>query len=122
MLAKRNFDSTLLFPICLRPYLNIPYPSGPPWWTRGVRCIGPEGSDLNNYKHFEPSERRKTRVRHNRNMFLQSLARLHIREICAICERKKLITWAHGWHGLHRLFCCRLQLVTPPVPRKAPYP
>ena len=34
------------FPICLRPYLNIPYSSGPPQWTRGVRCVGPEGYDL----------------------------------------------------------------------------
>ena len=126
MLAKRNFDATLLVPICLRPCLNIPYPR--------VRHGGPEEYDLNNYKHFESSERREARVRHNRNMFLQSLAkltsvdsvlsvrgenlllgltdgtdhtdyfvadcnlllhqslaRLHIREICDICERRKLL-------------------------------
>ena len=119
---------------CLKPCLTIPYPSGPPWWTRGVRCIGPEEYDLNNYKHFESSERREARVRHNRNMFLQflakltsvdsvlsvrgknlllgltdgrdhtdyfvadcnlllhqCLARLHIREIRVICERRKLL-------------------------------
>ena len=47
--------------------------------------------------------------------FLKSRPRLHIREICEICERIKtqLIILAHGLHGSHRFSCCRLQLVTP---------
>ena len=36
---------------------DVPYPRGAAWWTRGVRCIGLEGYDLDNYTHFESSER-----------------------------------------------------------------
>ena len=57
--SERGILTPLYFSLtCLKPCLTIPYPSGPPWWTRGVRCIGPEGYDLDNYKHFESSERR----------------------------------------------------------------
>ena len=58
-LERGKLESLYFFLNCLRPCFNIPYPSGPPWWTRGVRCIGPEGYDLDNYTHFESSVRRK---------------------------------------------------------------
>ena len=57
-LERGKLESLYFFLNCLRPCFNIPYPSGPPWWTRGVRYIGPEGYDLDNYTHFESSERR----------------------------------------------------------------
>jgi hypothetical protein len=56
--SERGILKPLYFSLTyLNPCLTIPYPSGPPWWTRGVRCLGLEGYDLDNYTHFESSER-----------------------------------------------------------------